>query len=147
MQGILQSQGRLLHKMRFMPSSLSSKSHRLLTALVDSQNKKTVKMRKWFETKDPEKVKQENERVTKSPSLYPLYVMYVHDLFFLPIWTKIPSSGVHYLCYASPAHGINLLIFQLQSFFWSFPYIVFYVSSGLTCLMRGLKVLLVSLFY
>ncbi|KAG2639478.1 hypothetical protein PVAP13_2KG009900 [Panicum virgatum] len=61
-KGILQSQGRLLHKMRFMPSSLSSKSHRLLTALVDSQNKKTVKMRKWFETKDPEKVKQENER-------------------------------------------------------------------------------------
>ncbi|RCV09142.1 hypothetical protein SETIT_2G002800v2 [Setaria italica] len=61
-KGILQSQGRLLHKMRFMPSSLSSKSHRLLTALVDSQNKKTVKMQKWFETKDPEKVKQENER-------------------------------------------------------------------------------------
>jgi RNA polymerase-associated protein LEO1 len=82
MQGILQSQGRLLQKMRFMPSSLSSKSHRLLTALVDSQNKKTVKMQKWFETKDPEKVKQENERVTKSPSLYPPDVMYVHDLFF-----------------------------------------------------------------
>ncbi|KAG2631236.1 hypothetical protein PVAP13_2NG007791 [Panicum virgatum] len=61
-KGILQSQGRLLHKMRFMPSSLSSKSHRLLTALVDSQNKKTVKMQKWFETKDPEKVKQERER-------------------------------------------------------------------------------------
>ncbi|KAK3126122.1 hypothetical protein QOZ80_7AG0551910 [Eleusine coracana subsp. coracana] len=61
-KGILQSQGRLLKKMRFMPSSLSSKSHRLLTALVDSQNKKTVKMQKWFETKDPEKVKQENER-------------------------------------------------------------------------------------
>ncbi|KAF8699012.1 hypothetical protein HU200_034845 [Digitaria exilis] len=61
-KGILQSQGRLLHKMRFMPSSLSSKSHRLLTALVDSQNKKTVKMQKWFETQDPEKVKQENER-------------------------------------------------------------------------------------
>lgn len=61
-KGILQSQGRLLHKMRFMPSSLSSKSHRLLTALVDSQNKKTVKMQKWFETKDPEKAKMERER-------------------------------------------------------------------------------------
>ncbi|TVU40285.1 hypothetical protein EJB05_13742, partial [Eragrostis curvula] len=61
-KGILQSQGRLLQKMRFMPSSLSSKSHRLLTALVDSQNKKTVKMQKWFETKDPEKAKQEHER-------------------------------------------------------------------------------------
>lgn len=62
-KGILQSQGRLLHKMRFMPSSLSSKSHRLLTALVDSQNKKTVKMQKWFETKDPEKAKMEKERI------------------------------------------------------------------------------------
>jgi RNA polymerase-associated protein LEO1 len=69
MQGILQSQGRLLQKMRFMPSSLASKSHRLLTALVDSQNKKTVKMQKWFETKDPEKAKQERERVTKDPIL------------------------------------------------------------------------------
>ncbi|KAL6647658.1 hypothetical protein ACP70R_015095 [Stipagrostis hirtigluma subsp. patula] len=61
-KGILQSQGRLLHKMRFMPSSLSSKSHRLLTALVDSQNKKTVKMQKWFDSKDPERAKQEKER-------------------------------------------------------------------------------------
>ncbi|XP_052162844.1 protein LEO1 homolog isoform X1 [Oryza glaberrima] len=61
-KGVLQSQGRLLRKMRFMPSSLSSKSHRLLTALVDSQNKKTVKMQKWIESKDPEKVKQEKER-------------------------------------------------------------------------------------
>uniref|UniRef100_A0A0E0JBI0 RNA polymerase-associated protein LEO1 n=1 Tax=Oryza nivara TaxID=4536 RepID=A0A0E0JBI0_ORYNI len=61
-KGVLQSQGRLLRKMRFMPSSLSSKSHRLLTALVDSQNKKTVKMQKWIESKDPERVKQEKER-------------------------------------------------------------------------------------
>jgi RNA polymerase-associated protein LEO1 len=65
-KGVLQSQGRLLRKMRFMPSSLSSKSHRLLTALVDSQNKKTVKMQKWIESKDPERVKQEKERVTKN---------------------------------------------------------------------------------
>jgi RNA polymerase-associated protein LEO1 len=75
MQGILQSQGRLLRKMRFMPSSLSSKSHRLLTALVDSQNKKTVKMQKWFETKDPEKAKMERERVSKSLVLHSLDVM------------------------------------------------------------------------
>ncbi|KAL5197964.1 hypothetical protein ABZP36_001476 [Zizania latifolia] len=61
-KGVLQSQGRLLRKMRFMPSSLSSKSHRLLTALVDSQNKKTVKMQKWIESKDPERAKQEKER-------------------------------------------------------------------------------------
>jgi hypothetical protein len=61
--------------MRFMPSSLSSKSHRLLTALVDSQNKKTVKMQKWFETKDPEKAKMEKERVSKSLLLH--YLVYV----------------------------------------------------------------------
>ncbi|VAH30948.1 unnamed protein product [Triticum turgidum subsp. durum] len=61
-KGVLQSQGRLLQKMRFMPSSLSSKSHRLLTALVDSQNRKTVKMQKWYDAKDPERVKQEKER-------------------------------------------------------------------------------------
>ncbi|XP_047065990.1 protein LEO1 homolog [Lolium rigidum] len=61
-KGVLQSQGRLLQKLRFMPSSLSSKSHRLLTALVDSQNKKTVKMQKWFDAKDPERVKHEKEK-------------------------------------------------------------------------------------
>jgi RNA polymerase-associated protein LEO1 len=61
--------------MRFMPSSLFSKSHRLLTALVDSQNKKTVKMQKWFETKDPEKAKMEKERVSKSLVLHSLDVM------------------------------------------------------------------------
>ncbi|KAL0342458.1 UNVERIFIED_CONTAM: protein LEO1 [Sesamum calycinum] len=41
-KGILQSQGRILTKMRFMPSSLASNSHRLLTALVDSRHKKAV---------------------------------------------------------------------------------------------------------
>ena len=61
--------------MRFMPSSLSSKSHRLLTALVDSQNQKTVKMQKWFETKDPEKAKMEKEKVSKSLVLHSLDVM------------------------------------------------------------------------
>lgn len=77
MQGVLQSQGRLLQKMRFMPSSLSSKSHRLLTALVDSQNRKTVKMQKWYDAKDPERVKQEKERVTKTPLFSPV-VEYAH---------------------------------------------------------------------
>ncbi|KAM0929485.1 hypothetical protein ACQ4PT_001556 [Festuca glaucescens] len=46
-QGLLQSQGRLLQKMRCMPSSLSSRSHRSLTALVDSQNKKRIKVQTW----------------------------------------------------------------------------------------------------
>lgn len=83
MQGVLQSQGRLLQKMRFMPSSLSSRSHRLLTALVDSQNKKTVKMRKWFDAKDPERVKQEKERVTKTPILH-LLDIYALDIYATP---------------------------------------------------------------
>jgi RNA polymerase-associated protein LEO1 len=48
--------------MRFMPSSLSSRSHRLLTALVDSQNKKTIKMQTWIDENDPEKVKEEREK-------------------------------------------------------------------------------------
>ncbi|BAS86457.1 Os03g0756500, partial [Oryza sativa Japonica Group] len=61
-KAIIQSQGRLLQKMRFMPSSLSSRSHRLLTALVDSQNKKTIKMQTWIDENDPEKVKEEREK-------------------------------------------------------------------------------------
>lgn len=49
-----------------MSSSLSSRSHHLLTVLVDSQNKRTVKMQTWYDTKDPKRVKQERERVIKS---------------------------------------------------------------------------------
>ncbi|XP_040378550.1 protein LEO1 homolog [Oryza brachyantha] len=61
-KGLMQSQGRLLQKMRCMPSSLSSRSHRSLTALVNSQNKKTIKMQTWIDEKDPEKVKEEKEK-------------------------------------------------------------------------------------
>uniref|UniRef100_A0A0D9VZ67 Leo1-like protein n=1 Tax=Leersia perrieri TaxID=77586 RepID=A0A0D9VZ67_9ORYZ len=62
LDGLMQSQGRLLQKMRFMPSSLSSRSHRALTALVDSQNKKKIKMQTWINENDPERVKEENEK-------------------------------------------------------------------------------------
>ncbi|WOL05153.1 hypothetical protein Cni_G13879 [Canna indica] len=62
-KGILQSQGRLLQKMRFMPSSLSSKSHRLLTALVDSRHKKVYKVKNCITEIDPEREKEEKERV------------------------------------------------------------------------------------
>ncbi|XP_008786813.2 protein LEO1 homolog [Phoenix dactylifera] len=62
-KGILQSQGRLLRKMRFMPSSLSSKSHRLLTALVDSRHKKVYKVKNCITDIDPEREKEEKERV------------------------------------------------------------------------------------
>ncbi|XP_039114290.1 LOW QUALITY PROTEIN: protein LEO1 homolog [Dioscorea cayenensis subsp. rotundata] len=61
-KGILQSQGRLLRKMRFMPSSLSSKSHRLLTALVDSRHKKVYKVKNCITDIDPEKEKEEKEK-------------------------------------------------------------------------------------
>lgn len=63
-QGILQSQGRILSKMRFMPSSLSSNSHRLLTALVDSRHKKVYKVKNCITDIDPEREKEEKERVS-----------------------------------------------------------------------------------
>lgn len=63
MQGILQSQGRILRKMRFMPSSLSSESHRLLTALVDSRHKKVYKVKNCITDIDPEREKEEKEKV------------------------------------------------------------------------------------
>ena len=53
-KGILQSQGQLLHKMRFMPSSLSSKSHRLLTTLVDSCHRKSHKNKNVIMNTHPE---------------------------------------------------------------------------------------------
>ncbi|KAL3024884.1 hypothetical protein AAZX31_04G149300 [Glycine max] len=61
-KGILQSQGRLLRKMRFMPSSLSSNSHRLLTALVDSRHKKAFKVKNCITDIDPEREKEEKEK-------------------------------------------------------------------------------------
>ncbi|KAJ7528890.1 hypothetical protein O6H91_15G024300 [Diphasiastrum complanatum] len=61
-KSILQSQGRLLRKMRFMPSSLTSKSHRLLTALVDKQHRKVYKVKNIVTTFDPEKDKEEKEK-------------------------------------------------------------------------------------
>ncbi|PWA64619.1 leo1-like family protein [Artemisia annua] len=61
-KGILQSQGRILKKMRFMPSSLTSNSHRLLTALVDSRHKKVFRVKKTVTDIDPEREKEEKER-------------------------------------------------------------------------------------
>lgn len=49
--------------MKFMPSSLSSKSHRLLTALVDSRNRKIYKVKNVITNKDPEREKEEAEKV------------------------------------------------------------------------------------
>lgn len=61
-KGILQSQGRILRKMRFMPSSLTSNSHRLLTALVDSRHKKVYKVKNCFTDIDPEREKEQKEK-------------------------------------------------------------------------------------
>uniref|UniRef100_M8AVQ9 Uncharacterized protein n=1 Tax=Aegilops tauschii TaxID=37682 RepID=M8AVQ9_AEGTA len=60
--GLLQSQGRLLQKMRIMPPESSSRSHSSLTAPVDSQNEKTIKVQTWYDKKYPERMKQERER-------------------------------------------------------------------------------------
>lgn len=61
-KGILQSQGKLLRKMRFMPSSLTSNSHRLLTALVDSRHKKVYKVKNCITDVDPEREKEQKEK-------------------------------------------------------------------------------------
>ncbi|XVF08947.1 hypothetical protein REPUB_Repub07fG0048600 [Reevesia pubescens] len=61
-KGILQSQGRILSKMKFMPSSLLSNSHRLLTALVDSRHKKVYKVKNCITDIDPEREKEEKEK-------------------------------------------------------------------------------------
>nr|GEU29683.1 protein LEO1 homolog isoform X1 [Tanacetum cinerariifolium] len=61
-KGILQSQGRILKKMRFMPSSLTSNSHRLLTALVDSRHKKVFRVKKTVTDIDPEREKEQKEK-------------------------------------------------------------------------------------
>uniref|UniRef100_A0A2P2LPC3 RNA polymerase-associated protein LEO1 n=1 Tax=Rhizophora mucronata TaxID=61149 RepID=A0A2P2LPC3_RHIMU len=61
-KSLLQSQGRILKKLKFMPSSLSSKSHRLLTALVDSRHRKVYKVKNCITDIDPEREKEEKEK-------------------------------------------------------------------------------------
>ncbi|KAJ0238148.1 Protein LEO1 [Hirschfeldia incana] len=62
-KGILQSQGKIMKKMRFIPSSLTSNSHRLLTALVDSRQKKDFKVKNCVTDIDPEREKEKRERM------------------------------------------------------------------------------------
>ncbi|GAQ82848.1 Leo1-like protein [Klebsormidium nitens] len=73
-RGLLQGQGKLVWKMRLMPSSLDSKSHRKLTQLVDSKHKKVYKVKTVATTVDPEKEKlarekAEQDRVEASENL------------------------------------------------------------------------------
>ncbi|KAK0605216.1 hypothetical protein LWI29_024255 [Acer saccharum] len=60
-KGILQSQGIISRKMRFLPSSLSSNSYRLLTALVDGV-KRFYKVKNCVTDIDPEREKEEEEK-------------------------------------------------------------------------------------
>lgn len=82
----MQSQGRLLQKMRFMPSSLSSKSHRLLTALVDSRHKKVYKVKNCITEIDPEREKEEKEKVKK---LFLFSSYFVTEILIITFWAVV----------------------------------------------------------
>lgn len=100
-KGLLQSQGRLLQKMRIMPPESSSRSHSSLTAPVDSQNKKTIKVQTWYDKKDPERMKQERERDEAPSSWYNphgrvAHTGFEHDLEFeAPAQRRIINAKVH----------------------------------------------------
>lgn len=70
-----------MKKMRFMPSSLASNSHRLLTALVDSRHKKVYKVKNCVTDIDPEREKEEKERVICLPTCVCLVFSVVEHLY------------------------------------------------------------------
>lgn len=70
-----------MKKMRFMPSSLASNSHRLLTALVDSRHKKVYKVKNCVTDIDPEREKEEKERVICLASCVCLVFSVVEHLY------------------------------------------------------------------
>ncbi|XP_048531830.1 protein LEO1 homolog isoform X2 [Triticum urartu] len=80
-KGLLQSQGRLLQKMRIMPPESSSRSHSSLTAPIDSQNEKTIKVQTWYDKKYPERMKQERERDEAPSSWYNPHGRVAHSGF------------------------------------------------------------------
>eukprot|EP00899_Mesostigma_viride_P023222 jgi/Mesvir1/4084/Mv08617-RA.1 len=61
--GVLQGQGPITSKMVFRPTSLSSKSHRQLTAKLDTRHAPVNKVKKTFTFFDPEKEKEEKEEM------------------------------------------------------------------------------------
>ncbi|EMS51461.1 hypothetical protein TRIUR3_04169 [Triticum urartu] len=81
LDGLLQSQGRLLQKMRIMPPESSSRSHSSLTAPIDSQNEKTIKVQTWYDKKYPERMKQERERDEAPSSWYNPHGRVAHSGF------------------------------------------------------------------
>lgn len=71
-----------------MPSSLSSNSHRLLTALVDSRHRKVYKVKNCITDIDPEREKEEKEKVIGYLRLqWHVFGFLCHDIqFLLSIW-------------------------------------------------------------
>lgn len=62
-QGTYQAQGRISKTMKVEPSSLSSDSHCLSTALVDSEDKKVHKVGHYIAHVDPERVAEQPGQV------------------------------------------------------------------------------------
>ena len=60
--GIVQAQAQLERKLVFRPSSLQSKSHKLLTAAIDKRHQKVTKLKKVITTVDPEAEKAAREK-------------------------------------------------------------------------------------
>ncbi|KAI3470596.1 hypothetical protein Pfo_027259 [Paulownia fortunei] len=64
-KGIFCAQGKISRKLKFMPSSLSSSSHRLLTAQVNSQNRKVNKVKHWSTDVDPEWIMEQMQKAER----------------------------------------------------------------------------------
>lgn len=64
-KGIYQAQGKITRKMRFMPSSLLSNSHQVLTAVVNSRNQQGSKVKQYVTDVDPEFLAEEQMRAEK----------------------------------------------------------------------------------
>lgn len=105
LQGLLQGQGKLVWKMRLMPSSLDSKSHRKLTQLVDSKHKKVYKVKTVATTVDPEKEKEAREKVRGNGAVGGSKVSYEdstgrwgHEDLFVRRVCKGDAEGLGGLC-------------------------------------------------
>ncbi|KAL2493044.1 Protein LEO1-like protein [Abeliophyllum distichum] len=64
-EGILQSQGRITKRMQIMPSSITSDSHRTLSALVDARHKKVNRVKNYIADTEPEREMEYNEKGLK----------------------------------------------------------------------------------
>jgi RNA polymerase-associated protein LEO1 len=60
--GIIQAQAHMRSKLVFRPSSLQSKSHKLLTAAIDKRHQRVVKVKKVVTSVDPDAEKTEREK-------------------------------------------------------------------------------------